>query len=186
VLFRSQTIDTKRLFSEAARALGQIDLLVNNASIFLPDLADKFDESLWDRHFAIHAKAPAILAAAMAQQSGLAGGMIVNMIDQQVLNLEPGNFSYTLSKSALWTATQTMAQQFAPHIRVNAIGPGPTLPSSRQNENDFRRQIKDLPLQDGPQLEEFGSTIRFLFDTPSITGQMIALDGGQHIQWDRS
>jgi NAD(P)-dependent dehydrogenase (short-subunit alcohol dehydrogenase family) len=111
-------------------------------------------------------------------------GLIVNIIDQRVWAPNPRFYSYTLSKSALWTATQTMAQAFAPRVRVNAIGPGPSFRSERQRPQDFQAQIDGLILKRGPQPDEFGRTVRFLFDTPSITGQMIALDGGQHLAWE--
>lgn len=174
---------TRRVFANAASALGTIDLLINNASIFLNDSAEEFDGQTWDNHFAIHLKAPAILSAEMVKQN-LGEGLIVNIIDQRVKRLNPNFFSYTLSKSALWTATQTMAQSFAPRVRVNAIGPGPTLPNERQLQEDFDKQVKGIPLQAAPKLEEFGRTVRYLYDTPSITGQMIALDGGQHLAWE--
>ena len=110
-------------------------------------------------------------------------GLIVNVIDQRVWRLTPRYFSYTLSKSALWTATQTMAQALAPRIRVNAIGPGPTLANSRQEKDDFTAQVDGLILNRGPALAEFGAAIRFLWEARSVTGQMIALDGGQHLAW---
>nr|WP_272214148.1 SDR family oxidoreductase [Marinicella sp. W31]MDC2876967.1 SDR family oxidoreductase [Marinicella sp. W31] len=109
---------------------------------------------------------------------------MVNMIDQRVWAPGPNFFTYGLSKSTMWAATQTMAQAFAPHIRVNAIGPGPTLKNSRQSDEDFESQVAALILKRGPGLGEFGATIRYLFETPSITGQMIALDGGQHLAWE--
>ena len=174
---------TKRIFASAAKALGPIDLLVNNASIFLDDSADEFEDQTWDNHFAIHVKAPAILSAEMMKQS-LDSGLIVNMIDQRVKRLNPKFFSYTLSKSTLWTATRTMAQSFAPSVRVNAIGPGPTLQNERQEKADFDKQLQNILLNRGPALEEFGRTIRYLYETPSITGQIIALDGGQHLSWE--
>ena len=174
-----------RLVGEATAAIGPLDLLVNNASVFKPDTVDAFDDALWDRHFAVHVKAPSILARDFVRQlPGDAAGSIVNIIDQRVWNPTPRSYSYTLSKSALWMATRTMAQGFAPRVRVNAIGPGPALPSERQDDADFRAQVEGLILQRGPSLEEFGRTVRFLFDTPSITGQMIALDGGQHLAWE--
>ncbi|TWD57357.1 NAD(P)-dependent dehydrogenase (short-subunit alcohol dehydrogenase family) [Agrobacterium vitis] len=176
--------ETKELVARAAAELGPLDLLVNNASIFLDDEANQFDEERFDAHFDIHVRAPAILSAAFYHQAPANNaGLIVNIIDQRVLALKPTFFSYTLSKSTLWTATQTMAQAFAPRIRVNAIGPGPTLKSERQDMRDFQAQIATLPLKRGPHTTEFGQTIRFLFDTPSITGQMFALDGGQHLIW---
>ena len=179
--------ETQSLIQTATAALGPIGLLVNNASIFEEDHADQFDAALFSRHFDVHVKAPAILAADFVRYLPEGQeGLIVNIIDQRVWALKPTFFSYTLSKATLWTATRTMAQAFAPRVRVNAIGPGPTLPSDRQTEEDFRTQLTTLPLQRGPELGEFGRTIRFLFDTPSITGQMIALDGGQHLIWPGS
>jgi NAD(P)-dependent dehydrogenase (short-subunit alcohol dehydrogenase family) len=177
--------ETASLIERASAALGPIDLLINNASTFQNDTARRFDAEAFDAHITVHVRAPSILAAAFADQlpAGVPG-LIVNMIDQRVWALNPRFFSYTLSKSALWTATQTMAQTFAPHIRVNAIGPGPTVPSVRQTPEDFQAQIDGLIMKAGPGLDEFGRTIRFLFDTPSITGQMIALDGGQHLRWE--
>lgn len=176
---------TGRLIGTAAAALGPIDLLVNNASLFKPDTVEAFDDPLWDRHFAVHVKAPSILARDFVRQlpEGTAGS-IVNIIDQRVWNPTPRYYSYTLSKSALWMATRTMAQGFAPRVRVNAIGPGPSLPNERQDDAAFQAQVEGLLLRRGPGLDEFGRTVRFLFDTPSITGQMIALDGGQHLAWE--
>lgn len=172
------------LLARAAEGIGPIGLLVNNASIFKFDSATTFEEDIWNAHFDVHVRAPAILSAAFARQLPEdAHGLIVNIIDQRVLRPNPRFFSYTLSKSALWTATRTMAQAFAPRIRVNALGPGPTMPSSRQSTEDFHAQIEGIILKAGPSADEFGRAIRFLFDTPSITGQMIALDGGQHLGW---
>ncbi|MGY5779114.1 SDR family oxidoreductase [Rhizobium sp. LEGMi135b] len=177
--------ETSTLIERVAGALGPLDLLVNNASAFLGDSADHFDGEAFEAHFAIHVRAPSILAADFVRQLPEPHpGLIVNMVDQRVWALNPRFYSYTLSKAALWTATQTMAQTFAPRIRVNAIGPGPTVRSVRQTEEDFQAQIDGLILKAAPGLEEFGRTIRFLFDTPSITGQMIALDGGQHLAWE--
>ncbi|MGO7867824.1 SDR family oxidoreductase [Rhizobium leguminosarum] len=176
--------ETGELITRASEALGPLDLLVNNASVFQHDSARSFNAATWALHFDLHVRAPSILAAAFAQQMPAeAAGLIVNIIDQRVWALRPSFYSYTLSKSALWTATQTLAQALAPRIRVNAIGPGPSMPSERQAMEDFQAQVSALILQRGPALEEFGQTIRFLYDTPSITGQMIALDGGQHLAW---
>lgn len=176
--------ETEDLVAKACSALGPLDLLVNNASTFEDDSALHFDANLFEAHFALHVRAPSILAAAFVRQlpPGYSGS-IVNVIDQRVWRLTPRFYSYTLSKAALWAATQTMAQAFAPQVRVNAIGPGPTLANQRQEEQDFNRQVEALILKAGPQLGEIGRTVRFLFDTPSMTGQMIALDGGQHLAW---
>lgn len=175
-------IDT--LISQTAAEFGPVGLLVNNASIFEDDSALDFNPKIFDRHFDVHVRAPAVLSGALLKALPEdRSGLIVNIIDQRVLALKPTFFSYTLSKSTLWTATKTLAQAFAPRVRVNAIGPGPTLISERQRPEDFQAQVDSLPLKGGPSLDEFGRTIRFLFDTPSMTGQMIALDGGQHLIW---
>ncbi|WP_372353023.1 SDR family oxidoreductase [Pararhizobium sp. BT-229] len=180
----TDTASVSGLMAKAVEALGPIGLLVNNASLFKKDSLDAFDETVWDRHFALHVKTPSLLARDFAAQLPKEhSGLIVNLIDQRVWAPNPRFYSYMLSKSALLTATKTMAQALAPNIRVNGIGPGPTLPNERQNQKDFLKQVDALILKTGPQLGEFGRTIRFLFDTPSMTGQMIALDGGQHLAW---
>ncbi len=175
----------RRLHDDVRARMGPIDLLVNNASVFEPDAADQFDEARFDRHFALHVKAPLVLAEALAahRRDGR-DVLIVNVIDQRVWRLTPNFISYTLSKSALWTATQTLAQALAPHIRVNAIGPGPTLANERQNPDDFARQTAAVPLGRGPDLADFGATVRYLHAMTSVTGQMIVLDGGQHLAWE--
>lgn len=173
------------LVAHGMSALGRLDLVVNNASLFEDDAATDFDEQVWDAHFDLHVKAPAAIARAYAALLPTDGeGLIVNMVDQRVWNLTPRFFSYTLSKSALWTATRTMAQALGPRIRVNAIAPGPTLANARQDTRDFERQIDALILKRGPELGEFGATIRYLWQARSVTGQMIALDGGQHLAWE--
>lgn len=173
------------LIARAAEIAGPVDLLVNNASVFENDEMGALDEVLWDTHFAVHAKAPAFLAQAMASSlPERREGLVVNMIDQRVWKLTPNFFSYTLSKAALWTATQTMAQALAPRIRVNAIGLGPTLRSARQSADDFSRQSEAVPLGHGAELGEIGATIRYFRENRSITGQMVALDGGQHLAWE--
>jgi NAD(P)-dependent dehydrogenase (short-subunit alcohol dehydrogenase family) len=160
--------ETSALIEQANSALGPLDLLINNASAFHSDSAETFDAAAFEAHFAVHVRAPSILAAGFAAQLPAdVPGLIVNMIDQRVWALNPRFYSYTLSKSALWTATQTMAQSFAPRIRVNGIGPGPTMKSQRQTDEDFQAQIDGLIMKAGPGLDEFGRTIRFLFDTPS-------------------
>jgi NAD(P)-dependent dehydrogenase (short-subunit alcohol dehydrogenase family) len=173
------------LLARAAEAIGPIRLLVNNASVFEEDSLADFDWDGWDRHFALHLKAPVELSRRLAQALPTGeDGLVVNIIDQRVWRLTPRFFSYTLSKSAEWTATRTMAQALAPRVRVNAIGPGPALRNERQQREDFDRQVDALPLGRGPDLAEFGKTVRYLWETPSITGQMIALDGGQHLAWE--
>jgi len=172
------------LVGRAGAALGPVTLLVNNASLFVDDSVQDFDWQAWDRHFAVHIKAPALLAQAFARALPEGQeGLIVNIIDQRVWRPTPRYFSYALSKSALWTQTEMLAQALGPRIRVNAIGPGPTLKNARQDDHDFQKQVDGLILKRGPQLAEFGATIRYLWDARSVTGQMIALDGGQHLAW---
>jgi len=177
-------VETSALIDEATARLGPLGLLVNNASIFASDSVETFDPEVSARHFAIHVTAPVLLtrhfAAALPAGSE---GLVVNIVDQRVWRLTPRYFSYTLSKSALWTATRTMAQALAPAIRVNAIGPGPTLANERQQASDFEAQVDGVILRRGPDLSEFGAAIRYLWDARSVTGQMIALDGGQHLAW---
>ncbi|MCB1472700.1 MAG: SDR family oxidoreductase [Rhodobiaceae bacterium] len=172
------------LVAQVHAALGPLTLLVNNASLFEPDGAQDFTAAGWDAHMAVNLESPLVLSREMANAlpDGVAGN-IVNLIDQRVWRLNPHFFTYTLSKSALWTATRTMALAFAPRVRVNAIGPGPTLPSPRQTERDFAAQVATLPLQRGPSPQEIARAVRFLAETPSMTGQMLALDGGQHLAW---
>lgn len=180
----ANTDDCVKLIAAAREVVGPIDLLVNNASVFKHDNASNPDLNIWQEHMAVNVRAPALLTSRIAQQGDVVSGVVINIIDQRVWALTPNYFSYTLSKSALWTATRTMALEFAPKIRVNAIGPGPALPNVRQSQDDFEAQRDGLILRLGPMLDEFGSTIRYLYETSSITGQMIALDGGQHLAWE--
>lgn len=173
------------LIAKAAEAVGPVRLLVNNASVFEEDSLADFSWDVWDRHFALHLRAPVELSRKLAEALPPGtDGLVVNIIDQRVWRLTPRFFSYTLSKSALWTATRTMAQALAPRVRVNAVGPGPTLRNQRQTPEDFDRQTEALLLGRGPDLAEFGQTIRYLWQARSVTGQMIALDGGQHLAWE--
>jgi len=157
-------------------------LLVNCASMFGDDTIETLTAEQLDAHWAVNLRAPVLLSQAFA--AALPGrGLIVNIIDQRVWRLTPRHFSYTLTKAALWTATQTLAQALAPRIRVNAIGPGPTLASVHQDADDFAAETAAVPLGRGPSPEEIGDALRYLIDAPSVTGQMIAVDGGQHLAW---
>ncbi|MGI9356740.1 MAG: SDR family oxidoreductase [Rhizobiaceae bacterium] len=181
----TDSVAVRNVMADANKALGPIGLLVNNASVFESDSFEVDDEILWNTHFDVHVKAPSVLTAAQYDQLPQdTQGLAVNIIDQRVWKLTPAFSSYTLSKSALWTATRTMAQTFAPRLRVNAIGPGPTLPSPRQSQESFQKQVDTLLLKRAPDLVEFTRTILYLAETGSVTGQMIALDGGQHLAWD--
>jgi NAD(P)-dependent dehydrogenase (short-subunit alcohol dehydrogenase family) len=175
----------RALPAEAAAALGPVTLLINNASIFEADGIGDLDPARFQRQLAVNLAAPVMLADAFAAQLPPdREGLVVNMVDQRAWKTTPHFLSYQLSKSGLLTATRTLAQALAPRIRVNAIGPGPTLPSPRQDPAEFQKQAEAILLRHGPELGEFGRTIRYLFETRSITGQMIALDGGQHLAWE--
>ncbi len=175
---------TAALIRRAAEALGPIGCLVNNASRFDLDVWDTATRESWDIHMETNLRAPFLLSQEMAR--GLpdaAEGVIVNLIDQRVWNLTPYFLTYTLSKTGLWTLTQTLALALAPRIRVNAIGPGPTLKSERQSEGQFRMQWDATPLQHGATPGEIAAGVRYILAAPSMTGQMIALDGGEHLGW---
>jgi len=176
----------ERLVDDAARGLGApLTLLVNNASEFEPDEVTTLTQDRWDRHFAVNLRAPAFLARDFARQLPLdVEGAIVNIVDQRVWKLTPQFFSYTLTKAALFSATQTMAQALAPRIRVNAIGPGPTLANERQGDEDFGKQASAVLLGHGGTPEEIADAVVYLANARSVTGQMIAVDGGQHLAWE--
>lgn len=173
-----------RLVAEAVAALGPLTLLVNNASLFEPDGIGALDVGLWERHFAINLRAPVLLVDAFAAQMPVHGeGAVVNIVDQRVLRPVPHFLSYGLSKSALADATVTLAQALAPRIRVNAVGPGPTLANTRQAAEDFAKQAGAIPLGRAVQPDEIAEAVIYLARARSVTGQMIAVDGGQHLAW---
>lgn len=172
------------LIDQATDAVGPVHCLINNASVFERDEIGTADRQSWDAHIETNLRAPFVLSQRMA--AGLPDGetgVIINMLDQRVWNLTPHFVSYTVSKSALWTLTQTLALALAPRIRVNAIGPGPTLPSTRQTKTQFEMQSQSVPLKRGPELAEICGAAQFIIAANSMTGQMIALDGGQHLGW---
>lgn len=176
--------ETATLIARVAETLGPVGCLVNNASVFEMDMWHNATRESWDAHIATNLRAPFVLSQTMARAlPDGAEGAIVNLLDQRVWNLTPYFISYTLSKSALWTLTQTLALALAPRIRVNAIGPGPTLKSERQTEDQFRMQWNAVPLGHGATPEEIAAGVRFILSAPSMTGQMIALDGGEHMGW---
>lgn len=172
------------LLPAAAAALGPIGVLVNNASIFGNDTVGTATRDSWEAHFAVNLRAPFVLIQEFAARlPSEAGGVIVNLLDERVWKLTPYFLSYTLTKSALWTLTRTMALALAPRIRVNGIGPGPTLPSPRQSPQQFIDRARAMPLGRGTSPEEIAAALRFILAAPAMTGQMIALDGGEHLGW---
>jgi NAD(P)-dependent dehydrogenase (short-subunit alcohol dehydrogenase family) len=177
--------ELRRLVRSCAEKLGAPTCLINNAARFEWDTIDTLDWAGWQAELDVNLRAPIFLAQEFARTlPGDTSGCVINMIDQRVWRLGPEFFSYTIAKSGLWTATRTLAQALAPRIRVNAIGPGPVLKNRRQSEAEFEAECLKTPLRRRATAEEVCNTIRFLLDTPSVTGQMIALDSGQHLAWD--
>jgi NAD(P)-dependent dehydrogenase (short-subunit alcohol dehydrogenase family) len=170
------------LVPAAVAAVGPLTLLVNNASEFQPDEIADLDRDRFDRHFAVNLRAPLFLAQVFAAQAP-AGGSIVNVLDQRVYRPTPRFFSYGLAKSGLYVATTMLAQALAPRLRVNAVAPGPTLPNAWQDDETFARRSAAMPLGHGPTPEEVADAVLFLTRANNITGETIAVDGGQHIVW---
>ena len=176
--------DVERLVPACREALGVPVCLINNASEFLLDTVGTVTPDTWDTHLDINLKAPVFLARSLFLNlpEGTQGN-VINIIDQRVWKLTPDFFSYTISKAGLWTATRTLAQALAPRVRVNAIGPGPVLKSIHQTDADFAREAASTLLGHGPSPDEIAAAVRFILASPSLTGQMVALDGGQHLTW---
>lgn len=175
------------LLARAADALGSIGVLVNNASRFDRDEWNDATRQSWDAHIEANLRAPFVLMQDFAKALPAdAEGVVINMLDQRVWSLTPHFVTYTVSKAALWTLTRTMALALAPRIRVNGIGPGPALPSPRQSDAQFARQSASVPLGHGTSPEEVSRAVTAILSLPAMTGQMIALDGGQHLQWAAS
>lgn len=181
----ADALATAELVAEAARRLGPVTCLVNNASVFLDDRIETLEPGLWDKQLDVNLRAPVLLAQqfAKALPAGMRGN-IVNIIDQRVLRPTPEYFSYAVSKAGLWAATRMMAQAFAPRIRVNGIGPGPVLKNIFQSDADFAAEAGSTLLGHGTSPEEIAAAVRFLLDQPAITGQLIVIDAGQHLRWE--
>lgn len=175
---------TAALLDRAQLALGPVTLLVNSASTFEDDRLATATRASWDAHLDANLRAPVVLAQAFAAAlPAQAEGLIVNIVDQRVLRPNPQFFSYSLSKAGLWWATQTMAQDLAPRIRVNAVGPGPVLASIHQAPGEFEAEAAGTPLQHAVSPDDIAAALRYLIDARSVTGQMIAVDAGQHLGW---
>jgi len=176
--------EVETLVPASVEALGPLGCLVNNASTFEYDSIATATRASWDHHIEANLRAPFLLTQRFAAQlPGEAEGAVINMIDERVWNLTPHFATYTVSKAGLWTLTQTLAMALAPRIRVNAVGPGPALPSIHQSEAEFAAQCASMPLKRGTSPEEIAEAIRFILSARAMTGQMIALDGGQHLGW---
>lgn len=182
------------LVTRAAQGLGgPLSVLVNNASIFEYDNIRSATRQSWDRHIESNLRAPFVLTQEFAAQAPapltdeagepVAQALVVNMLDQRVWKLTPEFMTYTIAKMGLWALTQTAAQALAPAVRVNGIGPGPTLRGGRQSETHFARQRTATVLKRGANPAEITAALGFFLDSPGVTGQMIAVDGGQHLAW---
>ena len=183
----SSTIQVRNLIPKINKKYGQLSMLINNASIFEKDDIKSISSELWDKHIDVNLKAPLFLSKDFANQfSKRKGGIIINFLDQSVLTYRPNFISYSVSKNSLWYLTRSLAQALSPSIRVCAIGPGPTLQGKRQTKKDFETQKKVTPLGIGPDLEEINNAINFIIKNNSFTGQMIVLDGGEHLKWEES
>jgi len=170
------------LVERAAAEIGPITCLINNASLFEKDTVKTATRDTWDRHMEVNLRAPFVLIQTFARQLPEAtSGNVINVIDQRVWNPDADFTTYTLSKVGLWGLTRTMAHALAPDIRVNAIGPGPTLPNVRQTEEEFTRQWEATPLARQVSLEDICHGVRYILGAVSMTGQMIALDAGEHL-----
>ena len=171
-------------FAEVAADIGPVDLLVNNAAAFEDDAIDRLDLALWRRQFAVDLESPVFLIGAFAAALPAdRDGAVVNIIDQRVLKLTPQYLSYTLAKSALWTATRTLAQALAPRIRVNAVGPGPTYPSQREGEAGLAHEAAGTLLGRAVSGEEIAEAVLYLASARNVTGQILCVDAGQHLGW---
>jgi NAD(P)-dependent dehydrogenase (short-subunit alcohol dehydrogenase family) len=175
----------ERLIDEAFECAPGLQAIVNNAAIFDQDEWHNFSAALWQSHMAVNALAPTAMACRFAQRlPRQSTGAVVNIIDQRVLRLNPEFLSYTASKAALWSTTQMLAQALAPHVRVNAVGPGPTLQSVHQDTSVFEAEARLTPLQHAVQPIEIAHAVAYLLNANSVTGQMIAVDSGQHLAWE--
>jgi NAD(P)-dependent dehydrogenase (short-subunit alcohol dehydrogenase family) len=187
VILRADLADEAQansLIPQSIERLGPIGVLINNASRFDRDDWHDVTRESWDAHMEPNLRAPFVLSQAFARAlPPAAEGVIINMIDQRVWSLTPHFMSYTISKAGLWALTQTLALALAPRIRVNAIGPGPALPSPRQTQAQFAQQSASVPLGHGTSPAEVARAAVAILGLPAMTGQMIALDGGQHLQW---
>tara|TARA_Y100000590_G_scaffold428476_1_gene539834 strand:- start:12079 stop:12837 length:759 start_codon:yes stop_codon:yes gene_type:complete len=180
----SKELELKKLFKNAKKEMGVITCLINNASTFELDNLENIKKKKWDYHLNTNLWAPIFLIQQFIKNLPKnINGNIINVVDQRVINLTPFFTTYTITKSALWTLTQTTALALAPKIRVNAIGPGPTLPSKRQTNNKFKRQYMKVPLKKSVNPNEIAEAVLFILKSKSLTGQLINIDSGQHLGW---
>jgi NAD(P)-dependent dehydrogenase (short-subunit alcohol dehydrogenase family) len=179
----SKEKDVKKIVKFAKSKLKYFDCLVNNASLFENDKIENFTTNSWGRHLRTNLRAPALLSKEFAKNTKSSNNNIINIIDQRIFKLTPFFFSYTISKTGLYTLTKTSAMSLAPNIRVNGIAPGPTLKNKKQTEKHFRKQYLATPLKRQVDLKEICNAVDFLINNRSITGQVLAIDSGQNLNW---
>ena len=179
----SKEKDVKKIVKFAKSKLKYFDCLVNNASLFENDKIENFTTNSWGRHLRTNLRAPALLSKEFAKNTKSSNNNIINIIDQRIFKLTPFFFSYTISKTGLYTLTKTSAMSLAPNIRVNGIAPGPSLKNKKQTEKHFRKQYLATPLKRQVDLKEICNAIDFLINNRSITGQVLAIDSGQNLNW---
>jgi len=177
---------TEKVIPLAKKILGTIDCLINNAALFEKDDIANFTTKSWNDHLNINLLAPVILTKQFAKQTSKKTiSNIINIIDQRIFNLTPFFMSYTISKSGLQTLTKTMAMRLGPNIKVNAIAPGPTIKSKRQTDKHFKNQVLSTLLKKSVRSEDICDTLEFLINNNSVTGQIIAVDSGQNLSWNK-
>ena len=179
----SKETDIKKIIKFAKSKLKNFDCLVNNASLFENDKLENFSLDSWSKHLRTNLRAPALLTKEFAKNVKGKNNNIINIIDQRVFKLTPYFFSYTLSKTGLYTLTKTSAMSLAPNIRVNAIAPGPTIKNQRQSEKHFKKQYLATPLKRQVDVEQICNAVDFFIKNISITGQVLAIDSGQNLNW---
>jgi len=175
--------DLKKIIKFSKDKLKYFDCLVNNASLFENDNLKNFTSKSWENHINVNLKAPAYLTKEFAKNTRGKNNNIINIIDQRVFKLTPFFFSYTLSKTGLYTLTKTSAMELAPNVRVNGIAPGPTIKNKRQTDNHFKKQYLATPLKRQVNVKDICSAVDFFIKNSSITGQVIAIDSGQSLNW---
>jgi len=179
----SKETDLNKIIKFAKKKLKYFDCLINNASLFENDKIENFTSDSWGRHLRTNLRTPALLSKIFAKNTKNKNNNIINIIDQRVFKLTPFFFSYTISKTGLYTLTKTSAMSLAPNVRVNGIAPGPTLKNKRQSDKHFKKQYLATPLKKQVNVEEICNAVDFFIKNRSITGQVIAIDSGQSLNW---
>ena len=179
----SKEKDINKIIKIAKSKLKYFDCLINNASLFDNDKIENFKIDSWEKHMSTNLRAPAFLSKEFSKNIRGKNNNIINIIDQRVFKLTPFFFSYTISKTGLYTLTKTSAMSLSPNIRVNGIAPGPTIKNKRQSEKHFKKQYLATPLKQQVDVKEICNAVDFFIKNSSITGQVLAIDSGQNLNW---